>query len=261
MAKKMRKLAAMCMALVLLVAMMAIPAFAKNDDPGTGQTQVHIHLDGSIGENKDSVTIIVGENEYQGSVQGSKLEIEMGTTENGFDFGAGESMEVGYRNNNDGTTGTITLTHKEGNGNNIGKEHDNGLNNFNGSVNKPIEPAPTEPPVVPTEPPVVPTEPPVVPTEPPVVPTEPPVVPTEPPVVPTEPPVVPTNPPAPPVTPVTPPAPQPRIAMVDGDGLITIDDGNVPLADVPQTGDFSTLLMALSSLSAGGLILINKKRK
>ena len=155
MAKKMRKMFALCMALALCVSMLAATVFASNENSngqgntGTGQTQVHIHLDGSIGSNKDDVSIIVGDNEYHGSIQGSKLEIEMDSTDNGFDFGKDESMDVGFKNNTTGETGTLTLTHKEGNGNNIGKEHDEGLNNFNGSV-KPAEPAPTEP--DPTEP-------------------------------------------------------------------------------------------------------------
>ena len=125
MAKKMRKLITLCIALAMCISAMTVTAFAGNDkdkdkdkgngngNTGTGQTQVHIHFqgEGNVGGNKDSVTIIVGENQYTGSVQGSKLEIEMGSTDNGFDFGANESMEVGYKNNKTGETGTIILTH------------------------------------------------------------------------------------------------------------------------------------------------------
>ena len=147
----MRKLITLCIALAMCISAMTVTAFAGNDkdkdkdkgngngNTGTGQTQVHIHFqgEGNVGGNKDSITIIVGENQYTGSVQGSKLEIEMGSTDNGFDFGANESMEVGYKNNKTGETGTIIMTHKEGNGGNIDKEHDNGLNNFYGSVKQP----------------------------------------------------------------------------------------------------------------------------
>ena len=51
------------------------------------------------------------------------------------------------------------------------------------------------------------------------------------------------------------------MTQTGGDGLIDIFDEDVPLADVPKTGDISTLWMALSTISAGGLILLNKKRK
>ena len=244
MAKMMRKITVLCMVLVFCIGIMTLPVLAANNgngkengngngNTGTGQTQVHIHMqDGNVGSNGDDVTLIVGDKEYEGNIQGSKLNIEMDSTDNGFDFGADESMEVSYKNNTTGETGTITLTHKEGNGNNIGSEHDNGLNNFNGTVKQPTQPTPTEPPV--TEPPV--TEPPV----------DPPVNP-------------PVNPPAPQ------PQPQPQeeypVMMLNDDGLVTIDDGAVPLADVPRTGDISLLWMAMSSLAAGGLILVNKKRK
>lgn len=102
-------------------------------DEGVGQTQIHIHMkDEKIGENKDSITIVVDGQEYQGVINGSKIEIEMNTTENGFNFAKNESLDIDYYNNSDGTNGTITITHKEGNGNNIHNEHDKGLNNFNG---------------------------------------------------------------------------------------------------------------------------------
>ena len=68
MAKKMRKSAVLCMALALCLSVMTVPAFASNGEgnTGTGQTQVHIHLEGTIGSNKDEVTIIVGDNQYNG---------------------------------------------------------------------------------------------------------------------------------------------------------------------------------------------------
>lgn len=102
-------------------------------DEGVGQTQIHIHMkDEKIGENKDSITIVIDGQEYHGVISGSKIEIEMNTTENGFNFAKNESLDIDYYNNSDGTNGTITITYKEGNGNNIQNEHDKGLNNFNG---------------------------------------------------------------------------------------------------------------------------------
>ncbi len=49
------------------------------------------------------------------------------------------------------------------------------------------------------------------------------------------------------------PAPQ------DDDGLIEIPDEDVPLADVPKTGDPITLYAALAVLCGGGMVLLRKK--
>ena len=42
--------------------------------------------------------------------------------------------------------------------------------------------------------------------------------------------------------------------------LIDIIDEDVPLADVPQTGDASLLWVILSMVSGGGAILLNRKK-
>lgn len=47
----------------------------------------------------------------------------------------------------------------------------------------------------------------------------------------------------------------------DIDNGVTILDEEVPLAKAPKTGDISLLWVALSSLSAGGLAMLNRKRK
>ena len=47
----------------------------------------------------------------------------------------------------------------------------------------------------------------------------------------------------------------------NGDGTITILDGDVPLANVPKTGDVSAIWVILSMASAGGMIVLNKKRE
>ena len=138
----MKKLIVCLLSLIFILNISFVCVLAANDDLGTGQSQVHIHGVGDIGNNKDAITLIVGDNEYQGQLQGSKLTVEMDSSFNGFDFSPDESMEVGYRNGD--VSGILILTHQEGNGNNINKEHDMGLNNFRGSL-KPAEPAPTDP--------------------------------------------------------------------------------------------------------------------
>jgi len=171
-----------------------------NGNTGTGQTQVTIHLDGKIGENKDSITVVVDGQEYQGNIKGSTLEIEMDSTKNGFHFDQGSSMDIGYKNNNDGTSGTLNITHHEGNGKDIDKEHDSGKNNFDGTVKQPEVPEIPEVPEVPDVPVIE----------------------------------------------------EPEIVLMDEE---------VPLADVPVTGDASLLYLALSALSVGGRAVLGKKGK
>ena len=113
-------------------------ASAKNDNKnngntGVGQTQVHIHHVSGITANKGSVTVTMEDGtKYSGTLTGSTLTLEMGTTENGFDIAKGEALTVSYATG-DGKTGLLTITHKEGNGDKIKNEHDEGLNNFNGT--------------------------------------------------------------------------------------------------------------------------------
>ena len=115
---------------------------------------------------------------------------------------------------------------------------------------EPTEPEPTEP--EPTEP--EPTEP--EPTEP--EPTEP--EPTEP--EPTEP--EPTEPDPTEPDPIQPDPTEPDDndqPDITSDSYLIIPDEDVPLADVPVTGDMAILWAAISLFSGGGLILLNKKRK
>lgn len=65
--------------------------------------------------------------------------------------------------------------------------------------------------------------------------------------------------PTPDPTPAPTPAPAPVVAAADG--LVVIEDEDVPLADAPQTGDISSLFAAISSFSLGGLLFLNRKRK
>ena len=61
----------------------------------------------------------------------------------------------------------------------------------------------------------------------------------------------------PPVNPNPNPNPQPNPVMPLNDGgLVTIDDGAVPLADVPKTGDASVVFGAMSAFSGFGLALM-----
>ena len=48
---------------------------------------------------------------------------------------------------------------------------------------------------------------------------------------------------------------------ITSDSYLIIPDEDVPLADVPVTGDMAILWAAISLFSGGGLILLNKKRK
>ena len=70
-----------------------------------------------------------------------------------------------------------------------------------------------------------------------------------------------TKPVVPPVNPNPNPNPQPNpqpnpVIPLNGDGLVTIDDGAVPLADVPKTGDASVVFGAMSAFSGFGLALM-----
>ena len=66
-----------------------------------------------------------------------------------------------------------------------------------------------------------------------------------------------TKPVVPPVNPNPNPNPQPNPVMPLNDGgLVTIDDGAVPLADVPKTGDASVVFGAMSAFSGFGLALM-----
>ena len=141
MAKKnlVKGIVAACAALVLMVNIL-FPTVAsaknenkKNGNTGVGQTQVHIHHVSGITANKGSVTITMEDGAtYSGILTGSTLTIEMNSTDNGFDIAKGESLTVPYATA-DGKTGMLTITHKEGNGDKIKDEHDQGLNNFNGT--------------------------------------------------------------------------------------------------------------------------------
>ena len=68
----------------------------------------------------------------------------------------------------------------------------------------------------------------------------------------------------PPVDPNPDPQPNPTPVVLNDDGLVTIDDGAVPLADVPKTGDASVVFGAMSAFSGFGLAflqLFGRKKK
>ena len=139
--KRFQKIAALSCATALTLSLLTPSALANGNgkdngkdkgSTGAGQTAVHIHGVKDIAGNKDEVTITVGDKSYTGVLKGDKLTIEMGSTDNGFDFGKDESLEIGYKTANG--SGTILIKHQEGNGANIGTEHDKGLNNFKGEV-------------------------------------------------------------------------------------------------------------------------------
>ena len=146
--KRFQKIAALSCATALTLSLLTPSALANGNgkdngedkgSTGAGQTAVHIHGVKDIADNKDEVTITVGDKSYTGVLKGDKLTIEMGSTDNGFDFGKDESLEIGYKTANG--SGTILIKHQEGNGANIGTEHDKGLNNFKGEVKPNLVPS------------------------------------------------------------------------------------------------------------------------
>lgn len=140
--KKMNKILALVMASVMCMSLMSVSAFAKGGkgNTGVGQTEAKIHLNEGLGNG--SLTVTIDGKDYKAVSKGSQITIEMDSTDNGFDIAKGESKTIEYSMN--GVTGSITFGHQEGNGGKIGNEHDSGLNNFRGSVNKPAAEAEVE---------------------------------------------------------------------------------------------------------------------
>ena len=100
-----------------------------------------------------------------------------------------------------------------------------------------------EEPEDPVDPPEDPIDPPEDPIDPPEDPVDPPEDPVDPPVEPNDPPVDPTDP------------------VEDPEEPIEIEDPEVPLADVPETGSIAVVWMVLSGVSAAGLIGLGVTRK
>ena len=48
--------------------------------------------------------------------------------------------------------------------------------------------------------------------------------------------------------------------VVYSDELVDIPDEEIPLADVPKTGDLMSVWMILAGTSLGGLVLLGKKK-
>ena len=259
--KRFQKIAALSCATALTLSLLTPSALANGNgkdngedkgSTGAGQTEVHIHGVKDIADNKDEVTITVGDKSYTGVLKGDKLTIEMGSTDNGFDFGKDESLEIGYKTANG--SGTILIKHQEGNGANIGTEHDKGLNNFKGEV-KPNPVPSTQPSAEPS--------------------AEPSAVPSAQPS---------TEPSAEPSAVVeiledpTPLAPVPEVVLEESpvpltdlpEETIEIEEETVPLGDLPQTGTAMTPadpsvtagLSAISaSLAAIGLLIKRTGKK
>ena len=239
----------------------------NNDNTGTGQTQVHIHGMSGLTDNKGTVTITVGDKEYTGTLNGSTLEIEMDSTDNGFDFDQGESMDIGYTTGS-GASGTITLEHQEGNGTNIANGHDKGLNNFKGTI-KPATPETTPDPTPETTPETTPDSTPE--TTPEVEIDEDP-VPLAPEVPEAEPVIVAQTEPEveiPEETVPLAPAAAEEPAEEPAEETVIVEDG-VPLGDLPQTGAVAQavnpavtagMLALAASLAAAGLGLSVSRKK
>lgn len=267
--KRFQKIAALSCATALTLSLLTPSALANGNgkdngkdkgSTGAGQTAVHIHGVKDIAGNKDEVTITVGDKSYTGVLKGDKLTIEMGSTDNGFDFGKDESLEIGYKTANG--SGTILIKHQEGNGANIGTEHDKGLNNFKGEV-KPNPVPSTQPSAEPS------TQPSAEPS------TEPSAQPSAQPS---------TEPSAEPSAEVeiledpTPLAPVPEVVLEESpvpltdlpEETIEIEEETVPLGDLPQTGTAMTpadptvtagLSAIAASLAAIGLLIKRTGKK
>ena len=279
--KRFQKIAALSCATALTLSLLTPSALANGNgkdngkdkgSTGAGQTAVHIHGVKDIAGNKDEVTITVGDKSYTGVLKGDKLTIEMGSTDNGFDFGKDESLEIGYKTANG--SGTILIKHQEGNGANIGTEHDKGLNNFKGEV-KPNPVPSTQPSAEPSTQPSA--EPSAQPSAEPS--TEPSAQPSaEPSTQPS------TEPSAEPSAEVeiledpTPLAPVPEVVLEESpvpltdlpEETIEIEEETVPLGDLPQTGTAMTpadptvtagLSAIAASLAAIGLLIKRTGKK
>ena len=287
--KRFQKIAALSCATALTLSLLTPSALANGNgkdngkdkgSTGAGQTAVHIHGVKDIAGNKDEVTITVGDKSYTGVLKGDKLTIEMGSTDNGFDFGKDESLEIGYKTANG--SGTILIKHQEGNGANIGTEHDKGLNNFKGEV-KPNPVPSTQPSAEPStqpsaEPSAQPSAEPS--TQPSAQPSAEPS--TEPSAEPSAEPS--TGPSAEPSAEVgiledpTPLAPVPEVVLEESpvpltdlpEETIEIEEETVPLGDLPQTGTAMTpadptvtagLSAIAASLAAIGLLIKRTGKK
>ena len=109
-----------------------------NHGNGNGSTKVNIHYMSGLGESNSTFEIIDPNKPgitYTGTLNGSNLSFDMGTTDNGFSFPPDGSYVLKYVNIKTGETGEIILTHKEGNATgDITTEPDAGTNNFNGAA-------------------------------------------------------------------------------------------------------------------------------
>ena len=247
---------AVALAVTFLIPSAALAASAKNSN----QTEVHIHRLSGITVNKGSVTITLPDGtSYTGMLTGSTLTLDIGSPDNGFHIDKNETLTVSYTTS-DNRSGVLVISHKEGNGTNIPKEHDKGLNNYNGSYTESV-PTTTTQQVVPTTQPVVTTLP--------AAPTVQPTVPTTLPAAPTTQPVVPTTLPNIQIPDEDIPLDEiPDIVIPDEDipldetPHIDIPDEDVPLDENPKTADPALLLFASAALSGSGLglLLLKKKR-
>ena len=134
MTNTMKKIAATIVVIILTITMFITPAFAAPKS----KTSVKIHGTSSLGNKGDVIVITVpSENgtkkTYRGTLKGDHLDIDMGTTDNYFNV-TESGIVVSFENETTDETGTFLLLGKEGNGthkpNNKDPESDNGMNNF-----------------------------------------------------------------------------------------------------------------------------------
>ena len=134
MTNTMKKIAATIVVIILTITMFVTSAFAAPKS----KTSVKIHGTSSLGNKGDVIVITVpSENgtkkTYRGTLKGDHLDIDMGTTDNYFNV-TESGIVVSFENETTDETGTFLLLGKEGNGthkpNNKDPESDNGMNNF-----------------------------------------------------------------------------------------------------------------------------------
>ncbi|MBO5274614.1 MAG: hypothetical protein J6I45_08385, partial [Clostridia bacterium] len=152
--KFIQKVFASLLAVCISASLLSTASLAGNDNGkgnANGSYTVIVHVDGSIADNKEEVTITLPDGSvYTGEMQGSKLTFSFPTKDNGFTIPAG-GLAVEYSTES-GNNGSLSINHQEGNGKDIVDEHDQGANNYRANIITPVETEPVETEPVETEP-------------------------------------------------------------------------------------------------------------
>lgn len=276
-----KKVLSIVLSLCIMIGLTSFAYAKKDNDLGEGQTEITIHIDGGkdvVAENNEEFQICIGDEIYNAVWKGNHMTIKMDSADNGFDIGKDEFIDIGYSSSKG--SGTIRVTHQEGNGSNIDKEHDNGLNNFKGELNQAVIPLPGEdedpyptPTPEPDPPPTItdPEVPPVTPGE--IPPVDPTIPESEKPVEPDK------EPEIPPVIKneddeeiiiedEEPPLAELPEVEEEEESEFEIKDGDVPLGELPQTGSNVSVIFKILGMTALlgalcaviGVVIFSRKR-